>query len=208
MTQRWTRALMGLAVAVVLAGASQAFELSPRAQAMLARGEAHADVSADPDGISGRVRGVIDIEASPQQVWTVMTDCATARKLMTNLIRCKVLSGDQARGWDIREHVTRRNLIFPGMRIVFRSDYEPYRRIRFALVEGDLKSQQGEWRLQPLRGGKATRVFYDNRLAVDWPVPKAMIREAMRRDTPKVLINLRRACEAADKGLVSAALIP
>lgn len=200
MTQRWMGACVGLAVALMLVGPTHAFELSSKAQAMLARGEAHADVWADPDGISGRVRGVIDIDAPPQQVWTVMTDCATARKLMSNLSSCKVLSGEQARGWDIREHMTRRNLIFPGMRIVFRSDYEPYRRIRFALVEGDLKTQQGEWRLQPLRGGKATRVFYDNRLAVDWPVPKAMIREAMRRDTPKVLVNLRRACEATDKG--------
>ena len=199
MTQRWMGACVGLAVVLVLAGPTQAFELSSKAQAMLARGEAHADVWADPDGISGRVLGVIDIDASPQQVWTVMTDCATARKLMSNLSSCKVLSGEQARGWDVREHLTRRNLIFPGMRIVFRSDYEPYRRIRFALVEGDLKTQQGEWRLQPLRGGKATRVFYDNRLAVDWPVPKAMLREAMRRDTPKVLVNLRRACEDKTK---------
>lgn len=199
MTQQWTGAFVGLAAALVLASSTQAFELSSRAQAMLARGEAHADVWADPDGISGRVRGVIDIDAPPQRVWAVMTDCATARKLMSNLTSCKVLSGEQARGSDIREHVTRRNLIFPGMRIVFRSDYEPHRRIRFTLVEGDLKIQQGEWRLQPLRGGKATRVFYDNRLAVDWPVPKAMIREAMRRDTPKVLVNLRRACEVADK---------
>ncbi|OYW27108.1 MAG: polyketide cyclase [Caulobacter sp. 12-67-6] len=197
MTGRWTRALMGLAAAAALTGGVQAFELSPKAQAMLARGEAHADVSADPDGISGRVRGVVDIDAPPELVWKIMTDCATARKMMANVTGCRILSGDQARGWDVREHVTRRNLIFPGMRIVFRSDYEPHRRIRFNLVEGDLKLQQGEWRLQPLRGGKGTRVFYENRLAVDWPAPKAMIREALRKDTPKVLVNLRRACEAA-----------
>ena len=195
MTQRWAGAFTGLVAAMAVAGVAQAYELSTRAQAALARGEAHADVAADPDGVSGRVRGVIDIDAPPQRVWTVMTDCATARKLMANLTSCKVLSGDQARGWDVREHLTRRNMIFPGMRIVFRSDYEPISRIRFKLVEGDLKIQQGEWRLLALDGGKRTRVFYDNRLAVDWPVPKAMMREALRKDTPKVLANLRRACE-------------
>ena len=79
----------------------------------------------------------------------------------------RVLSGDQRRGWDIREHIARRNLIFPGVRIVFRSDYECVGRIRFHLVEGDLKVEQGEWRLQSLGGGKGTRVFYDNRPAVD-----------------------------------------
>lgn len=196
MTGRWTGVFVGLAAAVTLAGGVEAFELSPKAQAMLARGEAHADVSADPDGVSGRVRGVVDIDASPAHVWKVLTDCASARKMMANLVGCRILTGDQARGWDVREHVTRRNLIFPGMRIVFRSDYEPHRRIRFSLVEGDLKLQQGEWRLQPLRGGRGTRVFYENRLAVDWPAPKAMMREALRKDTPKVLANLRQACEA------------
>jgi uncharacterized protein YndB with AHSA1/START domain len=196
MTKRWTGAFTGLA-ALMIAGDAAAFDLSPKAQAALARGEAYAEVSPDPDGISGRVRAVVDIDASPELVWKVMTDCAMARKLMTNLSSCKVLSGDQRRGWDVREHVTRRNLIFPGMRIVFRSDYEPVSRIRFRLVEGDLKIEQGEWRLQPLADGKGTRVFYDNRLAVDWPVPKSMMREALRKDTPKVLSNLRKTCEGA-----------
>ena len=68
-------------------------------------------------------------------------------------------------------------------------------RIRFKLVGGDLKVEQGEWKLQALGDGRRTRVFYDNRLAVDWPVPKALIREALRKDTPKVLMNLKRACE-------------
>jgi uncharacterized membrane protein len=194
MTKRWAGAFMGLA-ALATAGGAAAFDLSAKAQAALARGEAYADVSPDPDGVSGRVRAVIDIDASPDHVWKVMTDCATAGKLMTNLASCRVVAGDQQRGWDVREHITRRNLILPGMRIVFRSDYEPVNRIRFHLVEGDLKVEQGEWRLQSLNGGKGTRVFYDNRLAVDWPVPKAMMREALRKDTPKVLGNLRKACE-------------
>jgi hypothetical protein len=177
------------------ATAANAFELTPKGQAALDRREAYAEVTPDPDGISGRVRAVVDVDASPQRVWRVMTDCASAKVMISTLTSCRTVEGDQARGWDVREHITRRNLIFPRMRIVFRSDYEPYSRIRFRLVDGDLKVEQGEWRLQPLDGGRRTRVFYDNRLAVDWPVPKALMREALRKDTPKVLMNLRRACE-------------
>jgi uncharacterized protein YndB with AHSA1/START domain len=187
---------MGLAL-VLAAGAAGAADLSPKAQAALARGEAFAEVTPDPDGVSGRVRAVVDIDAPPDLVWRVMTDCATAGKMITNLASCRILSGDHRRGWDVREHVTRKSLFFPKMRIVFRSDYEPVSRIRFRLIEGDLKVEQGEWRLQALKGGAATRVFYDNRLAVDWAVPKALMREALRKDTPKVLVNLRGACEAA-----------
>ncbi|PZR36324.1 SRPBCC family protein [Caulobacter segnis] len=184
-----------LAIWALSVSGAQAFDLTGKAQAALKRGEAYAEVTPDPDGVAGHVKAVIDIDAPVQKVWRTMTDCAAAKVMITTLTGCRVVEGDQARGWDIREHVTRRNLVFPGMRIVFRSDYEPYNSIRFRLVEGDLKVQQGEWRLQPLDGGRRTRVFYENRLAVDWPVPKALMREALRRDTPKVLMNLRRVCE-------------
>jgi len=191
--RRWIFSL--LVLWALSAASANAFELTPKAHAALKRGEAYAEVSPDPDGVAGRVRAVIDIDAPVQHVWRVMTDCAAAKAMISTLTSCRIVEGEQSRGWDIREHITRRNLIFPGMRIVFRSDYEPFSRIRFRLVEGDLKVEQGEWRLQALDGGQRTRVFYDNRLAVDWPVPKALMREALRKDTPKVLMNLRRACE-------------
>lgn len=191
--RRWIFSV--LALWALSAASANAFELTPKAHAALKRGEAYAEVSPDPDGVAGRVRAVIDIDAPAQQVWRVMTDCAAAKAMISTLTSCRIVEGEQSRGWDVREHITRRNLIFPGMRIVFRSDYEPFSRIRFRLVEGDLKVEQGEWRLQALDGGQRTRVFYDNRLAVDWPVPKALMREALRKDTPKVLMNLRRACE-------------
>lgn len=195
MRVRYSAALAALASAFLFAGQAWSFELSQKARAALAKGDAYAEVTPDPDGISGHVRAVVDVNASPEKVWRIMTDCAAAKVMISTLASCRILQGEQAKGWDIREHVTRRNLIFPGMRIVFRSDYEPFTRIRFRLVEGDLKVEQGEWRLQALDGGRRTRVFYDNRLAVDWPVPKALMREALRKDTPKVLANLRRACE-------------
>lgn len=195
MRVRYSAALAALASAFLFAGQAWSFELSPKARAALAKGEAYAEVTPDPDGISGHVRAVVDVNASPEKVWRIMTDCAAAKVMITTLAVCRIVEGDMSRGWDIREHVTRRNLVFPGMRIVFRSDYEPYSRIKFRLVGGDLKVEQGEWKLQPLDGGRRTRVYYDNRLAVDWPVPKALIREALRKDTPKVLMNLKRLCE-------------
>ena len=183
-----------IATAALATTIAHAADLSPKAQAALARGEAYAEVSPDPDGVSGKVFAVIDIEAPPARVWGVMTDCATAGKMITNLARCTIVSGDIRKGVDVREHVTHRSLFLPAMRIVFRSVYEPFHRIRFDRVAGDLKVEQGEWRLQAMRGGAATRVFYENRLAVDWPIPKALLRDGLRKDTPKVLVNLRRAC--------------
>ncbi|OYX04652.1 MAG: polyketide cyclase [Caulobacter vibrioides] len=195
MRVRNTVALAVVAFSLLVAGQAWSFELSAKAKAALAKGEAYAEVFPDPDGVSGHVKGVVDVNAPPEKVWRTMTDCAAAKVMITTLAVCRTVEGEMVRGWDIREHVTRRNLVFPGMQIVFRSDYEPYSRIKFRLVGGDLKVQQGEWKLQPLGDGRRTRVFYDNRLAVDWPIPKALIREALRKDTPKVLMNLKRLCE-------------
>ena len=63
-----------------------ALDPSPKGPGRPGAGEADADVSPDLGGVSGRVRAVIDTDASPERVWNVMTDRATAGKLMTNLV--------------------------------------------------------------------------------------------------------------------------
>jgi hypothetical protein len=132
----------------------------------------------------------IDIPAPPQKVWAAMIDCRNAARMVTNVTRCQILS--QGPGWDVREHVTRGGPLIPSIRNVFRSDYEPYRRIRFHRVEGDLRTMEGAWGLIPLNGGKGTRVTYENRLSVRILAPPALIRAGLRKDTPRVLENLRR----------------
>ena len=84
-----------------------------------------------------------------------MTDCRLASKLVVNVTSCKVLQSDAKARWDVREQVTRGGLFFPPIHNVFRSDYQPYSQIRFHRLSGDLKIEEGEWRLEPLDGGAA-----------------------------------------------------
>lgn len=189
--RRW---IVTVGILWAVSGPVHAFELTPKAQAALARGEAYAEVAPDPDGISGRVRAVVDIAAPPEKVWATMIDCRYAARLVANIASCKVLSSGA--GWDVREQVTHGGPLIPGIRNVFRSDYEPYRRIRFRRVDGDLKAMDGEWGLIPLNGGRGTRVTYENRLSVRIFAPPALIRAGLRKDTPKVLENLKRLVTA------------
>lgn len=76
----------------------------------------------------------------------------------------------------------------------------PNRRITTGRVGGDLKIAEGEWRLEPIQRGKATRVSYVSRLALKAPAPSGMIRGAMRDDAPAVLRALRREATAAAGG--------
>lgn len=178
---------MGLALA--LAGGAQASGLPDDAAPKLKAGLPWISVTLDPDGESALIRAAIDIPAPAERIWKAMTDCRYAARLVASVTQCRVLQ--QGAGWDVREHVTRGNMFLPTLRNVFRSDYEPYRRIRFRRVDGDLKTMQGEWGLAAFNEGRWTRVTYENRLAAKILAPPMAVRAGLRKDTPKVLVNLR-----------------
>ncbi len=163
------------------------------AQAILASGKAFSEVVPSVGG-AGQIQAAIDIAAPPKTVWTVMNDCAGISRIVVSMTSCKILSADLRHGWDIREQITRGNLFVPTIRNVVRNDYQPYTLIRFRKAGGDLKSEDGEWRLEPLNGGAGTRVIYVNRVAANIVAPPPLVREGMKRDTAKVLLNLRRVC--------------
>ncbi len=182
----------------LLAGAPAALAWAPDAQVMrqLAGGASWAEVLPSPGG-AAIIHAAIDIAAPPKAVWAVMTDCKMAARLVVTVTACKVVEGDQRAGWDVREQVTRGNLIVPTIRNVFRSDYQPYTLIRFHRLAGDLRIEEGEWRLQAIDGGAATRVTYVNKVAANIVAPAFLVRAGMKHDTSQVLLNLRRESVAA-----------
>lgn len=154
------------------------------------------EVVADPDGSSGLIRGVVEIDAPPEAVWNVLVDCGLAPRMVRSLKSCRVIERDPAGRWDVREHISRTGLL-PSVRSVFRSDYDPPRRIRFYRVGGELKLLEGEWRLVPLDGGARTRVLYENRASAPFAIPAPIARMALRKDVPDALAALRREVMAA-----------
>ena len=188
-TPLWLMAFLMLAPC-----AASAWAPTGEALSTLATGRPWVSVTVDPGGEAALIHAAIDIAAPPEKVWATMIDCRYAARLVANIASCKVLSSGA--GWDVREQVTHGGPLIPGIRNVFRSDYEPYRRIRFRRVDGDLKAMDGEWGLIPLNGGRGTRVTYENRLSVRIFAPPALIRAGLRKDTPKVLENLKRLVTA------------
>jgi hypothetical protein len=150
-------------------------------------------VQVQPDPAGGaRVLGGIDIPAPPEVVWKVMLDCGEAVRYVPKLKACRVLRSDPGGAWDVREHVFDYGVL-GRIRHVFRSDYSGQSAIRTTRVEGDLKASQGEWRLEPIEGGAATRVRYQSRSQPKTPVPGPIARQAIRRDAPASLRGLRAA---------------
>lgn len=173
--------------ALILAG----LLLAAPARASEPRDGIRVEVVADAGGSSGLIRGVVEIDASPEAVWKVLIDCGLAPRMVRSLKSCRVVERDPGGRWDVREHISRTGLL-PSVRSVFRSDYDPPRRIRFYRVGGELKLLEGEWRLVPLDGGARTRVLYENRASAPFAIPSPIARMALRKEVPEALAALRR----------------
>lgn len=154
-------------------------------------GGIQVEITPDPGGASGLIKGSVDIEATPEQVWEVLVDCAVAPKMVARLKSCRVLERDPQGRWDIREHVSRAGPL-PSVRSVFRSEYDPPRHIKFRRAGGEVKVLEGEWRLIPLAGGSQTRVVYESRASAPFAVPAPIARMILRHDVPEALAALRR----------------
>ena len=192
------RTAFAIAVLTLLLGAARpalAWQPGPEAEARLAHGQAWLDVRPDPAGASGLIRAGIEIDAAPDTVWAVMLDCRLAPRMVSNLQSCRVLERDPKGRWDEREEVTR-PMLLPPVRLVFRADYDPPRGYHFHRTGGDLPVLEGDWRLEPLDGGRRTRVLYESRAALPFAVPGALARMMLRQEIAAALNGLRRECLA------------
>ncbi len=165
--------------------------IGPAEQARLADGEVLISVEPDAQPSVARIVAAIEIAAAPSRVWATMLDCARAPKLIGGLVSCRILQRDPKGLWDVREHRVSWIALFPAVRSVFRSAYVIDQSISFQRVEGDIDILEGDWTLEALRGGAATRLRYAARVGKETVVPGFMIRAAISNDVPKTLRSLR-----------------
>ncbi len=149
-------------------------------------------VTAHRAGNGGEARASVDIHAPPARVWSVLSDCAHARRFMRDLISCRVL--ERGRGWELREHRIRGWLLRPVMRNVLRVTLTPNRRLAFHRVSGDWARSQGAWTLTPIDNGRGAHVTYHISAAINGAVsvPQSTLINGVRR----TLADLRRVSEA------------
>lgn len=177
-------------VALIMLGA---WSPSPAAVAAAEAGKVWHSVVADKEPGVQIVRAVVDIDAPPPVVWKIMVDCASARRVIPSNRGCRVL--ERKPGSEIIEHILKTPLN-PKVRSVFRQDLETNKRIGVTRVDGDLKVLEGEYRLQPLPGGR-TRVYQEIRMQPGFAAPGPLVRSFLRDEVSVGFANLRRDAEAA-----------
>ncbi len=193
-------AVLALALALMAVRSAPASAFAPEDKARLAAGEPIVRVTPADGPIDGQVDAMMDIPAPAAAVYSALTECANAPEVFPSLKSCRVMQTDPAQTWDVREHKVASWASFlpdmstgflPDMSTVFRSDYEPDRRIAFRLISGDLQHLEGEWRLEPIAGGAATRVTYRARVGFHAMVPGFLVRQSLAADVPKFLAAIR-----------------
>jgi ribosome-associated toxin RatA of RatAB toxin-antitoxin module len=154
-------------------------------------GEPSVQISRDAEKDAMRVRGSIDIAAPPAVVFAVINDCDRAPRLVPNLESCRIVESDPKGHWDSRESILNVFLL-PRIRTVSRNEFDPPRRLQFHRTSGNMRISEGEWRLEPLSGGKATRLRYEAFFAPEFTVPNFLIEQAASRDFPGWLRGIER----------------
>jgi carbon monoxide dehydrogenase subunit G len=182
-----------LANGISAARPAWATDLPERAHDQLDHGRPYVEVRPGADGSSGVILAAIDVAAPQSVVWSVMTDCDLAPKMVANLKSCRILERDPQGRWDVREEISKMTFA-PSVRTVYREDFEPQHAMTFHRTGGDLKLFEGQWRLEP--HGDQVRVTYEARVAAPFSVPGWVARLALRHDVPMALLALRREARA------------
>lgn len=169
--------------------------LPPEAKAAMANGAPFVKVWYDKTNSDGAIDVIsaIDVTASRDDLWAIMTDCGATLKVIDDLKSCEVLEAAPDGSWDIRKHKSKVNMVITA-KIVFRSDYDPLREIKVSKVSGDMKVQDATWTLTD-QGNGVTRVSYRSRSAPNFPVSKKKLQKAARKDIPKIMTRLKTLAE-------------
>ncbi len=138
----------------------------------------------------GHVQAAVAIPATPQVIWTVVTDCASAPEFVPGVLTCQRLAVVEPGRVELFRQTVKYSWYIPRLEYDFRLEYFPYEQMNFRRVSGSLKRLDGSWWLEPLTPDK-TLVFYDVDLDPGFLVPQFLVRRALRKDLPAVLAALR-----------------
>jgi len=135
-------------------------------------------------------RTEIEINASPEQVMAVITDFAAYRRFLPEIEESTVLSqGDGT--WDVQFAVKVVRRFAYTLRLVKESPTQ----MRWTLVEGAFKVNNGGWELTPLDGGTRTLAVYSIDLQVGMFVPGNILRSLVERSLPETVTRFKEEAE-------------
>jgi len=139
------------------------------------------------DGSGGSARMQILVRAPARAIWDVIVSCEAAFHFVDGLEQCEVLEDTGPRA--LVRQVVKQGWPIPRHDFTFESLRQPYGRIDFSLVEGNLKEMAGTWRFTETADG--TLVDYEIRIRPQLPAPTFIVRRNISRGMPDLLACVR-----------------
>jgi ribosome-associated toxin RatA of RatAB toxin-antitoxin module len=165
-------------------------DYSPDAMERLRSGEVLVK-NARTDESGGSVQVQALIHADVEVLWTFLASCDSVYQYVDGIRACEVISIEQQGEADVTilEQSVKKSWVIPRIDYVIRVRREPFSRVDFSLVEGELKAMEGGWRFEPVAEGLI--VSHEIRVQPSFPVPRWLLRRSMRKDLPDMLACLR-----------------
>ncbi|MCF6220554.1 MAG: SRPBCC family protein [Robiginitomaculum sp.] len=162
----------------------------------------HVNKITDTTGKSAQISSAILIEATPEAIWAVITDCARASTYVPGLKKCEILKKDPDGLWDFRRHTNKISPFLPTIKSEFRSEYDYPTSIKFKSAGGDMDTNSGAWDFTFIEASGKTLVSYNARVASKTIIPDKVIRKTLKKNIPKVMRTLRAEVMADQNKLV------
>lgn len=134
------------------------------------------------------------IQAPAEKIWSILTACEIAPEYVPHVTACSVIETVDDGSAELFKQTVKPAFFIPSFEHVFRLDYDPYRRIDVRRVSGPLAHMQGTWWLLPQGDGRML-LIHELELDPGIPVPRFFVRQALRRDLPRVLGAVRSRAE-------------
>jgi hypothetical protein len=177
---------------VILCAARAAYPSEVAGQAP-PHGDIEVTESLDPAEQSGSATAMVRIHALRPLVWSLITSCTEALKLVPGLVRCDVQETAPDRSWQRIRQVVDYSWYVPKVTYEVRATYTEPSRVSIERISGDLRTLRASWELES--DGDYTVAHYRLELAPGFWVPSLMVHAALRRDLPKMLRALRARAE-------------
>lgn len=132
----------------------------------------------------------ICIETKPEYVWPILANPFEFENKICSHMKSVEMLRDTP-----QSSIMRCNfnvcLVLPKVSYTVESKYDHHNEIQFRRLAGTFREFRGAWFIRPLDGGKSTEVLYSLFIDPGIPLPKWLIREALKAELPHTLLGLR-----------------
>lgn len=160
----------------------------------LAAGE--VPVQTDKHGATVGVDTAVLVHAPAEAIWGVLTSCSLAPEYVPNVVSCRSIERIEDGRAELFVQTVKPAFFLPRFEHVFRLDYHPYRRIDVHEISGPIRHLEASWWLLP-QPQNATLLVYSLEVDPGFPVPRFVVRAALKRDVPRIMAAVRERAEAA-----------